>query len=338
MPGSRVPSVEKILQEVYGDIEEYSRSNKSNMDRSKRSSRRRTDSRYRHRKHEDDSMTAGARCCFGLLILIAQILLNGVMALCLYWVIQYRSNAEGKTFAWKDDPDLEFNLHPVLMIAGFIYFMGQAMLMYRTCRCCRRIWNKLLHTVFHILSIPCIAIAFIAVLDSHNLRTVNGEPAPIPNFYSLHSWIGLAAMGLFALQFMVGFFSFLLLLCCESATASFRASLVPIHSTFGISTFVLAVAAACSGLTEKAFFSLSLAYNKWVPYLFDSTFNKSTALAGLNNVGPAYDEKYFEESLVINVMGGALVILAVVIPLIVSYPKFRYRPQRIVTVTHDRYG
>ena len=82
----------------------------------------------------------------------------------------------------------------------------------------------------------------------------------------------------------------------------------------------------------------SLAYNKWVPYLFDSTFNKSTALAGLNNVGPAYDEKYFEESLVINVMGGALVILAVVIPLIVSYPKFRYRPQRIVTVTHDRYG
>ena len=47
MPGSRVPSVEKILQEVYGDIEEYSRSNKGNMDRSKRSSRRRTDSRYR---------------------------------------------------------------------------------------------------------------------------------------------------------------------------------------------------------------------------------------------------------------------------------------------------
>ena len=74
------------------------------------------------------------------------------------------------------------------------------MLMYRTCRCCRRIWNKLLHTVFHILSIPCIAIAFIAVLDSHNLRTVEGNPAPIPNFYSLHSWIGLAAMGLFALQ------------------------------------------------------------------------------------------------------------------------------------------
>ena len=75
------------------------------------------------------------------------------------------------------------------------------MLVYRTCRCCRRIWNKLLHTVFHILAIPCVAIAFIAVLDSHNLRTdKDGNPAPIPNFYSLHSWMGLVTMGLFALQ------------------------------------------------------------------------------------------------------------------------------------------
>merc|ERR1712203_1199103 len=77
--------------------------------------------------------------------------------------------------------------------------------------------------------------------------------------YSIHSWMGLTTMGLFALQFIVGFFSFLLLLCCESATASFRAALVPIHSTFGITTFVMAIATACTGLTEKAFFSLSSA-------------------------------------------------------------------------------
>ena len=60
MPGSRVPSVEKILQEVYGDIEEYSRSKKGNMDRSKRSSRRRTDSRYRSGEISDLLMR-----CFG---------------------------------------------------------------------------------------------------------------------------------------------------------------------------------------------------------------------------------------------------------------------------------
>ena len=58
------------------------------------------------------------------------------------------------------------------------------------------------------------------------------------------------------MQYIAGFFSFLLLLCCESATASFRASLVPVHSAFGLTTFVLAVATACTGLTEKAFFTL----------------------------------------------------------------------------------
>ena len=82
---------------------------------------------------------------------------------------------------------------------------------------------------------------------------------------------------------MVGVFSFLILLCCESATAGFRAALVPVthyiacsyskllsscpllatlpslpqlHSTLGTSTFLLAIATAVSGLTEKAFFEL----------------------------------------------------------------------------------
>lgn len=238
-------------------------------------------------------------------------------------------------------------------------------------------------------------------------------------------------------QFVAGFFSFLLLLCCESATASFRASLVPIHATFGIATFVLAIATACAGLTEKAFFSLryelilkasplacmtasdrsmlqrrliglepiivffpcsffwfhhqnhpdssflqpfrhirmvlftfdlsapflspptfpppinnnttinsnnnhlnnnnSSAYAKWVPYLTDRSFKAETALAS-SQLGPEYTHDMMEESLVVNVFGAVLILLAVVMPLIISTRKFRYRPQRVVTVTHDRYG
>ena len=81
---------------------------------------------YRHREKNDDEMSGGARCCFGFMVFIAQILLHGVVGLVLFWVIQYHSKP-GKTwpFSWKVDPELEFNLHPFLMIMGFIYFMGQ---------------------------------------------------------------------------------------------------------------------------------------------------------------------------------------------------------------------
>jgi len=71
-----------------------------------------------------------------------------------------------------------------------------AILLYRVCRCCRRIYVKLFHTIFHALAIPCIVVGFIAVLDSHNLNAAGA----IPNFYSLHSWMGLVTMGLFAIQ------------------------------------------------------------------------------------------------------------------------------------------
>lgn len=277
------------------------------------------------------------------MVFIAQILLHGVVGLVLFWVIQYHSKPEKAwPFSWKTDPDLEFNLHPFLMIMGFIYFTGQAMLMYRTCRCCRRIWSKLLHTTFHLLAAPCIAIAFVAVYDYKNDRVNDkNSPAPIPHFYSIHSWMGLTTMGLFALQFIVGFFSFLLLLCCESATASFRAALVPIHSTFGITTFVMAIATACTGLTEKAFLSLSVAYSKWVPYFMskvtkNNQFEPNNALQPLSST--PYTDDMFWESMTINVLAAALVGLVVVMPILVLHPKFRNRPQRIITVTHDRYG
>ena len=65
----------------------------------------------------------------------------------------------------------------------------------RTGSCCRRIYTKLIHSMFHLLAVPCIALGFIAVWDYKSLRT-----NPIPHFYSIHSWLGLGAMGLFTLQ------------------------------------------------------------------------------------------------------------------------------------------
>ena len=77
-------------------------------------------------------MSGGARCCFGFLVAMAQILLHGVVGLVLFWVFKYHSDDNEDNpwpFSWRTNYKLEFNLHPVLMILGFIYFMGQGTLM-----------------------------------------------------------------------------------------------------------------------------------------------------------------------------------------------------------------
>jgi len=273
-----------------------------------------------HRKPEVESMGGGARCCFGLLTLVAQILLHGVLALTLYWVIQYRwQDQEGLPFAWRgsgpSDREKQWNLHPVLMILGMIYCSGQAMLVYRSCRCCRRIWNKLLHTMFHMLALPCTVLGFIAAWDYHQERKDSeGNPDPIPHFYSIHSWLGLATMAVYALQFVFGIFSFLILLCCESATAGFRAALVPLHSTMGTSTFLLAIATCVAGLTEKAFFELSSSSTGGEP---GGEFQRSITLLASDY------ERLGEEAIFRNTIGAILAALGLLIPCILSCDAFR---------------
>ncbi|XP_049778852.1 transmembrane ascorbate-dependent reductase CYB561 isoform X1 [Schistocerca cancellata] len=252
----------------------------------------------RHRQYDDEE--SGWACMnwfeYMLVVVLASLLLLGALTLTLFWALYYAGG-----FAWTEEPARQFNLHPVLMVAGFITFSGFSLLLYRICRCCRRIYVKLFHTIFHALAIPCIVVGFIAVLDSHNLA----DP-PIANFYSLHSWMGLVTMGLFALQFVVGFFSFLILLCCEGATAAFRASLVPIHASFGITTFMLAVATCLTGLTEKAFFKLSTNYQN-LP----------------------------EEAVIVNALAIVLSVSAIVVGYIVMRDDFRYRGRILITSDGD---
>jgi len=249
-----------------------------------------------------------------------QVLLHGLVTLVLYWVVQFRWDGQGLPFSWqgpgRGDLEKQWNLHPVLMLTGFIYCMGQAMLVYRSCHCCRRIYTKLLHSFFHILAMPCVALGFLAVWDYITLRKdKEGNPDPITHFYSIHSWLGVLTMGLFSIQFLVGIFSFLLLLCCESSTARYRAALVPIHSTVGTTTFLLAVATAVAGLTEKAFFELSVTYSGWVDYV------QGVPTESLPSIGSIqYSQQHFLESVLLNVMGATLAFLGILMPLILPPP------------------
>jgi hypothetical protein len=54
-----------------------------------------------------------------LVVVLASLLLLGSLTITLFWALYYRGG-----FTWTEDPKHQFNLHPVLMVAGFITFSG----------------------------------------------------------------------------------------------------------------------------------------------------------------------------------------------------------------------
>lgn len=192
-------------------------------------------------REEGSGRDTAMKALFYLLLFLAEVLLLGTITLTIYWVLTYEGGV-----AWANDIKRQFNLHYILMVGGFIFLNGQSILVYRSFTCCKKIYNKVLHTIFFVLSISSITIGIVSAFQAHS------SVADPRHFYSLHSWIGLGTMGLFALQFVVGFISFLVLLCCDKATVTYRQRLVPIHTNFGLIIFGMAAATCVTGLMQTA--------------------------------------------------------------------------------------
>ncbi|KAM9380326.1 plasma membrane ascorbate-dependent reductase CYBRD1 [Phaethornis superciliosus] len=159
----------------------------------------------------------------------------------LVWVFRYR---EG--LSW-DGSAAEFNWHPVLIITGFVFIQGIAIIVYRlpwTWKC-SKLLMKFIHAGLNTIAMILAIVSMVAVFDFHNARN-------IPNMYSLHSWVGLAAVIFYSLQLVLGFAVFLL----PFAPVSLRAALMPIHVYLGLTIFATVIATALMGITEKLIFSL----------------------------------------------------------------------------------
>lgn len=165
----------------------------------------------------------------------------GSIILVLFWILYFQHG-----FAWQSLPRVQFNWHPLLMVIGMVFFYGQAMLIYRTGRNHQKKNVKLVHMSLNLLAFILAVIALKAVFDSHNLTGT-------ANMYTLHSWVGMATVVVFALQFLAGFVTFLY----PGLSPSIRKALLPTHVAFGTGCFVGAIVASVSGLMEKAIFAKS---------------------------------------------------------------------------------
>ncbi|KAF8796448.1 putative transmembrane ascorbate-dependent reductase CYB561 homolog isoform X1 [Argiope bruennichi] len=205
------------------------------------------------------------------------------VALVLIWTKNYLGG-----FAWQEDPLHQFNYHPVCAIVGLVVLYGKGLLLYRTLYYRGKATLKLLHTATMIITFALAVISLKCVFDSHDYRTV-----PIPNLYSLHSWIGLGTVILFASQLFCGFVAFLY----PGVKSSLRKIYLQYHQFFGTIIFILAVLSCHSGIMEKVKASLGKEY--------------------LSLHAAAY---------IANFLGVSITIFAVLVLYLLFIPQFKRRP------------
>ncbi|RVE66067.1 hypothetical protein OJAV_G00122830 [Oryzias javanicus] len=157
------------------------------------------------------------------------------------------------SFVWRggvgwDGSYLEFNWHPVLMVSGLVVLYGIAAVVYRvpsTWSQKKSTW-KLVHGGLMLLALLLSALGLCAVFDFH-------RAASIPDMYSLHSWVGLCTVLLFAFQWLLGLAGFLL----PCSPPGFRSRLKPVHIWLGSMVLILSLTSCISGINEKLIFTLN---------------------------------------------------------------------------------
>ncbi|KAF3432062.1 hypothetical protein FNV43_RR26801 [Rhamnella rubrinervis] len=165
--------------------------------------------------------------------------------LLLVWLLHYRGGIEYDS----DNPDRVFNVHPFLMVFGFIFFAGEAIMAYKTVSG-QRIVQKYIHMLFHLTALVLGVIGICAVFKFHDMRN-------LADMYSLHSWIGIGTFCLYCLQWLFGFVLFLV----PGASERTKRRMLPWHMFWGRLLLFMAICAALTGLMEKSSF-LQLQYHR----------------------------------------------------------------------------
>eukprot|EP00898_Chlorokybus_atmophyticus_P001458 jgi/Chlat1/2312/Chrsp17S02599 len=167
----------------------------------------------------------------------AQVVAAAVLVMVLTWSLHFRGGV-----AWSQPVPLIFNWHPILMVLGLVILPSEAVMAYRLLPF-SKVTNKKVHLTLQGTALVLGIIGVSAALRNHN-------KAGIPNFYSLHSWLGLITLTGFTLQWLSGLVVFLHPGCVPEK----RAAMLPWHMYFGGLLYALALATAALGTQEKLAF------------------------------------------------------------------------------------
>ncbi len=103
------------------------------------------------------------------------------------------------TYNWELRP---FSYHPFMMTLGLLFCYGNAILLYRTFKQPPKLLVKIFHAFFLLISLGFGVVGFIAIVRSKD--SLNRS-----HFMTYHSWVGLATLILFVLQWVFGFIIYL---------------------------------------------------------------------------------------------------------------------------------
>ncbi|XP_057810227.1 transmembrane ascorbate ferrireductase 2-like isoform X2 [Salvia miltiorrhiza] len=170
--------------------------------------------------------------------MLAHLVAAALITLVLVWLLHFRGG-----LAFKSDNKAKiFNLHPLLMIIGFVLFSGEAMMAYKTVPANRK-RQKVFHLVVHLIALLAGILGVYAVFDYH-------KQSKIIHLYTLHSWLGITTISLFAFQWVVSLLTF----WYPGAQESAKGRLSRWHVVVGVPIFAMMILSAETGVVEKFIF------------------------------------------------------------------------------------
>lgn len=135
------------------------------------------------------------------------------------------------------------NLHPLMMFTFMVSLNMYSVLVYRTHYSEPKDRLKWTHAILSGGNIVMSLLGVFAMIKAHWM-------SGIPNFYSLHSWIGTLTNAFYLAQFVLGFAAFMK----PGLAQHRRAALMPWHRLMGAMLLVLAGVAAITGIVELVIF------------------------------------------------------------------------------------